>query len=1189
MSQIVNTFNNGLVMDFNPLTVPEGSLVNCLNGTFLTYNGNELVLQNDMGNGRVETAKLPAGYIPLGITELGGIIYVVSYNPLNNKCQIGSFPSPERNFTPEDYEEKPNLTFGKEDFIDSEEKIKSYKVKKDFTGINLHPGDKFKLVGDFKDTAKHLTNLNIGYNTLKSVKLSLGAVNQSGEVITLDNLKMFENELPDTTEFTNFIQATNGYTDDTIKYNDIVSSAYNVYTGKSVASLCLIGELEVLDQFSILWDVIKVEEEDSDKVYTIKLHLNWNSESWKQLSENVNTQLAGLQLAATLATDISIKSITFPDAPTLEVSNGEINWDINFETLIRIINENTEEDISIEQFLQKLSSKGITIKVKHNIANNGNIIFALIPKIKLFDSIYPQETLEQALSIDLNKVGTGTKELNEWRYYKNDNELLLNYGLDIYEKPDEEITQVQLLMYDYANITENTQITTLTNPAFTITKKNLRSFSGKYMENLVLDTKYNTISQSGILKANWLYLVVINIHYKLLGSENEEKYPYYRWLYTARVFNDDYSTRMDFKTLNPKIKLSTSFNLELINQKKATSTSVYKTTMPTVQTETITLVKTTESFKTFFNTDPGADRYIHNIKTNCRETYAANPQVSFEDNFNFFTTNMLIVTNVLENPTFNTQITKNILFDSSYNSNVENLLNAVYTTTINGESSFNNFSNVSSLNINLGYRVNNPLSYAYYEEKDLPYTKVLLPCIYDEASAKQYGLQLYDDGHFYYNSFPCVSYFGENMHQGIGKLKLVGNTVTGLGFSKDIFQANGEWFAQDSWQWRDISNALAENFSVPASTIMPFFGITGKDGSNCFKWYQVSPEKWKWGTTYTNTPIIGRDWTGSSPFAPWNSSHTEWRLLGICMMKSEDNDRLCIINNFAPISQGEFGMSGITMGDSIVNALSQIYFLQDPNKIPPKKYFVISNLHYFEDINVEKTIKCTLKTTLAKNQKFIAAPALEENSLVDFSNVTIEVINGTEDNIEVQVCKTFVFNEQFDGNFRQEINLDVSNVNAVFLQDGQLVELSPELSNKILQNRLYQCVLNSNGSIWVKDITKKGTILAGDTAATNTLQTGARNFKLLTYSNCSIDDYGYFNFNRASSNFNTTAHYLSDLKCKDGKLVIASGKYTSNPNYKGRHQIIWDSDDSHHKCGYQHLSFGVCFDDNFNVLGTSLK
>jgi hypothetical protein len=85
MSEAVNSFNNGLVMDFNPITTPNTVLTNCLNGTLITYNGNEYILQNDMGNGRVETAYLPQGYIPIGTTELGGIIYIVSYNPIINK------------------------------------------------------------------------------------------------------------------------------------------------------------------------------------------------------------------------------------------------------------------------------------------------------------------------------------------------------------------------------------------------------------------------------------------------------------------------------------------------------------------------------------------------------------------------------------------------------------------------------------------------------------------------------------------------------------------------------------------------------------------------------------------------------------------------------------------------------------------------------------------------------------------------------------------------------------------------------------------------------------------------------------------------------------------------------------------------------------------------------------------------
>ena len=67
-SSTVNTVNEGLVMDLNPVVTPNNVLTNCLNGTLVTFNGNENVLQNDMGNGRVGTAYLPEGYIPLGTT-----------------------------------------------------------------------------------------------------------------------------------------------------------------------------------------------------------------------------------------------------------------------------------------------------------------------------------------------------------------------------------------------------------------------------------------------------------------------------------------------------------------------------------------------------------------------------------------------------------------------------------------------------------------------------------------------------------------------------------------------------------------------------------------------------------------------------------------------------------------------------------------------------------------------------------------------------------------------------------------------------------------------------------------------------------------------------------------------------------------------------------------------------------------
>jgi len=106
MSNVIKTatnkFTKGLVMDFSPENTSNEVLTHALNATLLTFNGNEMSLQNDMGNGRVETAFLPEGYIPVGTCEYGGIIYIVSYNPLEDKSQIGCFPSPERNVSNEE-------------------------------------------------------------------------------------------------------------------------------------------------------------------------------------------------------------------------------------------------------------------------------------------------------------------------------------------------------------------------------------------------------------------------------------------------------------------------------------------------------------------------------------------------------------------------------------------------------------------------------------------------------------------------------------------------------------------------------------------------------------------------------------------------------------------------------------------------------------------------------------------------------------------------------------------------------------------------------------------------------------------------------------------------------------------------------------------------------------------------------
>ena len=161
-SEVLNTFAQGLVMDINPPVAPNDGVCNALNATLITMNGNENVLQNDMGNGRVETAFLPEGYVPLGTTELGGIIYIVSYNPIDKTCQIGSFPSPERNIISNELGESI-LSLYNELFVynnkDDENDIHNGDIirtlyKGLLCNFTLNPGDKFLVQGSHKQKAE---------------------------------------------------------------------------------------------------------------------------------------------------------------------------------------------------------------------------------------------------------------------------------------------------------------------------------------------------------------------------------------------------------------------------------------------------------------------------------------------------------------------------------------------------------------------------------------------------------------------------------------------------------------------------------------------------------------------------------------------------------------------------------------------------------------------------------------------------------------------------------------------------------------------------------------------------------------------------------------------------------------------------------------------------------------------------
>jgi len=77
--EAISTFNEGLNFDLNPITTPDNVLTDCVNGTFITFNGDELALQSSLGN-KVLTSLSP-GFHPIGMKEYGGVLYIVSAKP----------------------------------------------------------------------------------------------------------------------------------------------------------------------------------------------------------------------------------------------------------------------------------------------------------------------------------------------------------------------------------------------------------------------------------------------------------------------------------------------------------------------------------------------------------------------------------------------------------------------------------------------------------------------------------------------------------------------------------------------------------------------------------------------------------------------------------------------------------------------------------------------------------------------------------------------------------------------------------------------------------------------------------------------------------------------------------------------------------------------------------------------------
>ena len=191
-----STFNDGLNKDFNPVLTPNTVMSDCLNGTIVTYNGNEFALQNDMGNYKFKHGSLNDGYVPIGIKEYANILYIVSYNPIEDKVEIGSFPS-MKTVSNSDLNSCDNKNFGIELTND---KFQYYTTLSEDSSIvmlseitddfKLNPGDAYiisgentKLINNWKHTSVYvLTENNKLYDITSLVEIS----NNNGAIKSSD-------------------------------------------------------------------------------------------------------------------------------------------------------------------------------------------------------------------------------------------------------------------------------------------------------------------------------------------------------------------------------------------------------------------------------------------------------------------------------------------------------------------------------------------------------------------------------------------------------------------------------------------------------------------------------------------------------------------------------------------------------------------------------------------------------------------------------------------------------------------------------------------------------------------------------------------------------------------------------------------------------------------------------------------
>ena len=507
-----NGWSEGLVMDFSPTNTSANSLTSALNATLVTMNGNDMQLQNDMGNARVETAYLPEGYVPVGTCEFGDIIYVVSYNPISNKSQIGCFPSPERNISSEETG-NPDVQVTSSDFQEANGELKTTSIKKILYDKDMHSGDQYVIYSTNLD-GKYLSDYGNASHTHgkfpKLVKIHVVSIEDSGKIVYLDSTtKWYNNDY-----YVNTSKKEGTEEPDLDSYRSLVSSAYSVFNSKVSGKLALLIELEKITGFSCSWVPYVTADKDDPNYSIYSIYWNFN---WTTNDKNINISkvcmedvgwVEGAQIAKYYieskgeAGNYDLPHISERISYSISRTYSPEN-NIDYKTFI----EEKEYSAVIKDFqnfykvnIKKQDDNGYPIlgqyylnypevrldKYQNNTNDNRSINDDIInnyfnypvfkgplqvklptiqeidnTKIKpVFHNVICKYTaipampygklreFQQTGYIDFSKIGTKNIKLHTWRYYNYENTMTLTWGMDGYVEQNKGISEVVFEFYD---------------------------------------------------------------------------------------------------------------------------------------------------------------------------------------------------------------------------------------------------------------------------------------------------------------------------------------------------------------------------------------------------------------------------------------------------------------------------------------------------------------------------------------------------------------------------------------------------------------------------------------------------------------------------------------------------------------------------------------------------------------------